>query len=94
VYLSRVADAVIAHRAPWTNISGLLMAFWGAPLGNDQHVLPASAALDAQRAIHALNQAPRENAAASRNLERRAAGLPPKPPLRALQWAPASTPAR
>jgi len=89
VYLSRVADAVIAHRGTLDKYIGdCVMAFWGAPLGNDQHVLACvRAALDAQRAIHALNQARHaENAAReAENLERRAAGLPPKPPLRALQ---------
>jgi adenylate cyclase len=65
-----------------------VMAFWNAPVGNTTHTLACvQAAIDAQRAIHELNEK-RLAQNASREIENRArlsAGLPPKPPMIALQ---------
>ena len=89
LYLTKVADAVIAQGGTLDKYIGdCVMAFWGAPLANDQHALDCvRAALEAQRAIRDLNQARLlENVAReAENPGRIAAGLPPKPPLRALQ---------
>jgi class 3 adenylate cyclase/CHASE2 domain-containing sensor protein len=89
LYLTKVADAVIAHGGTLDKYIGdCVMAFWGAPLGNEQHALGCvRAALDAQRAIHQLNQARQaENVDREvENRERLAAGQPPRAPLRALQ---------
>jgi len=90
LYLSVVIDAVKKHGGTFDKYIGdCVMAFWGAPTPNEQHALACvRAAVDAQRAIHALNhQRLAENA--SREVENRArlsAGLPPKPPLRPLQF--------
>ena len=90
LYLSVVADAVKKHGGTLDKYIGdCVMAFWGAPTPNEKHALACvRAAVDAQRAIHALNhQRLAENA--SRDVENRArlsAGLPPRPPLRALQF--------
>jgi class 3 adenylate cyclase/CHASE2 domain-containing sensor protein len=89
LYLAAVADTVITHRGTLDKYIGdCVMAFWGAPLENLQHAtLCVRAAIDAQRAIQELNQRRlAENASLdTENLTRQAAGLPPKPPLRALQ---------
>jgi class 3 adenylate cyclase/CHASE2 domain-containing sensor protein len=89
LYLTKVADAVIAHGGTLDKYIGdCVMAFWGAPLADEKHALGCvRAALDAQRAIHDLNQTRlAENAAReAENQERLAAGLPSKRPLRALQ---------
>jgi adenylate cyclase len=89
LYLTKVADAVLTHGGTLDKYIGdCVMAFWGAPLTNEQHALGCvRAALDAQRAIHDLNQGRlAENAArAAENQQRIAAGLPTKAPLRALQ---------
>lgn len=88
-YLTKVADAVIAHRGTLDKYIGdCVMAFWGAPLGNERHAADCvRAAVDAQRAIFQLNQSRlAENIAReAENRARAAAGLPPKAPLRALQ---------
>ena len=89
LYLTKVADAVIAHGGTLDKYIGdCVMAFWGAPLSNEKHPLGCvRAALEAQRAIHELNLARlAENAVrAAEDQHRIAAGLPRKPPLRALQ---------
>jgi class 3 adenylate cyclase/CHASE2 domain-containing sensor protein len=89
MYLTKVADAVIAHGGTLDKYIGdCVMAFWGAPVGNEKHALGCvRAALDAQRSISDLNKARlAENAAReAENAGRIAAGLPPKAPLRALQ---------
>jgi class 3 adenylate cyclase len=90
LYLSVVADAVKKHGGTLDKYIGdCVMAFWGAPTPNEKHALACvRAAIDAQRAIHELNQK-RLAENASREVEnraRRSAGLPPKPPLRALQF--------
>jgi len=89
LYLATVADAVKKHGGTLDKYIGdCVMAFWGAPVKNSRHATACiHAAMDAQRAIHALNQQ-RLAENASRETENRArlsAGLPPKPPLRALQ---------
>jgi len=90
LYLSVVADAVKKHGGTLDKYIGdCVMAFWGAPTPNEKHALACvRAAVDAQRAIHALNyRRLAENA--SREVENRArlsAGLPPRPPLRPLQF--------
>jgi adenylate cyclase len=90
LYLSVVVDAVKRHGGIFDKYIGdCVMAFWGAPAPAEKHALACvRAAVDAQRAIHALNyRRLAENA--SREVENKArlsAGLPPKPPLRALQF--------
>ena len=89
LYLAVVADAVKKHGGTLDKYIGdCVMAFWNAPVENEKHALACvRAAIDAQRAIHELNEkcvAQNE----SREIENRArasAGLPPKPPMRALQ---------
>jgi adenylate cyclase len=88
-YLTKVADAVWAHNGVLDKYIGdCVMAFWGAPLQNENHAVDCVlAALAAQRAIHELNQSRMaENLAReAENWERLTAGLPPRAPLRALQ---------
>ncbi len=89
LYLATVADAVKKHGGTLDKYIGdCVMAFWNAPVANELHA-PACvrAAIDAQRAIHALNEI-RLAQNASREIENRArlsAGLPPKSLLAALQ---------
>jgi len=89
LYLTKVADAVIAHKGTLDKYIGdCVMAFWGAPVANEKHALGCvRAALDAQRAIYNLNRLRlAENVTReAENAGRLAAGLPPKAPLRALQ---------
>ncbi len=89
LYLAAVADTVIARSGTLDKYIGdCVMAFWGAPIENSRHATQCvHAAIDAQRAIQQLNQR-RLAESASREIEngaRRSAGLPPKPPIRALQ---------
>jgi class 3 adenylate cyclase/CHASE2 domain-containing sensor protein len=89
LYLAAVADAVKKHGGTLDKYIGdCVMAFWGAPTPNEKHALACvRAAIDAQRAIHELNEK-RLAENVSREVENRArlsAGLPPKPPLCALQ---------
>jgi class 3 adenylate cyclase/CHASE2 domain-containing sensor protein len=89
LYLAAVADAVKHHGGTLDKYIGdCVMAFWNAPLANEKHALACvRAAIDAQRAIHTLNEK-RLAKNESREIENRArlsAGLPPKPPLTALQ---------
>ena len=89
LYLAAVADAVKNHGGTLDKYIGdCVMAFWNAPIANEKHALACVlAAIEAQRAIHGLNEKRlAENAA--RKIEtrtREAAGLPPRPPLTALQ---------
>jgi class 3 adenylate cyclase/CHASE2 domain-containing sensor protein len=88
-YLAAVADAVKNHGGTLDKYIGdCVMAFWNAPIANKKHALACvRAAVEAQRAIYSLNQK-RLAENASREIENRAresAGLPPKPPLTALQ---------
>jgi adenylate cyclase len=89
LYLAAVADSVKKHGGTLDKYIGdCVMAFWNAPVANEKHALACvRAAIDAQRTIHELNQK-RLTQNASREIEnsaRLSAGLPPKPPLRALQ---------
>jgi adenylate cyclase len=89
LYLAVVADAVKTHGGTLDKYIGdCVMAFWGAPTPNEKHALACvRAAIEAQCAIHELNQK-RIAENSQREIENRArlsAGLPPKPPLRALQ---------
>ena len=89
LYLAVVADAVKTHGGTLDKYIGdCVMAFWGAPTPNARHAAACvRAAVDAQRAIHELNQKRiAENSQREiENLARFSAGLPPRPPLRALQ---------
>lgn len=73
LYLATVADVVKRHAGTLDKYIGdCVMAFWGAPTPNAKHALAAvEAAVDAQRAIHALN-VQRE----AENQRRTAAGQP------------------
>jgi class 3 adenylate cyclase/CHASE2 domain-containing sensor protein len=89
LYLATVADAVKNHGGTLDKYIGdCVMAFWNAPIANEKHALACvRAAIDAQRAIHELNQK-RLAQNASREIEntaRLSAGLPPKSPLTPLQ---------
>jgi adenylate cyclase len=89
LYLAVVADAVKTHGGTLDKYIGdCVMAFWGAPTPNEKHALACvRAAIEAQCAIHELNQK-RIAENSQREIENRArlsAGLPPKPSLRALQ---------
>lgn len=89
LYLAAVADAVKNHGGTLDKYIGdCVMAFWNAPVANEKHALACVlAAIEAQRAIYGLNEKRlAENAA--RKIEtrtRESAGLPPRPPLTALQ---------
>jgi class 3 adenylate cyclase/CHASE2 domain-containing sensor protein len=89
LYLAAVADAVKKHNGTLDKYIGdCVMAFWGAPTPNEKHAAACvRAAIDTQRAIYQLNQK-RLVDNSQRELENRArisVGLPPKPPLSALQ---------
>ena len=83
LYLACVADYVKLHHGTLDKYIGdCVMAFWGAPTPNARHALTCvRAAIDAQRAIHRLNEQRLEE---NRRLEeenraRAASGLPPQP---------------
>ena len=58
LYLATVADAVKNHGGTLDKYIGdCVMAFWNAPIANEKHALACvRAAIEAQRAIHELNQ--------------------------------------
>jgi class 3 adenylate cyclase len=89
LYLTTVADAVKKHGGTLDKYIGdCVMAFWGAPTPNERHASDCVwAAIDAQRAIRDLNErrTAQNTARETENRARLSAGLPPKPPLRALQ---------
>ena len=89
LYLATVADAVKKHGGTLDKYIGdCVMAFWGAPTPNERHASDCVwAAIDAQRASHDLNEkrSAQNNARETENRARLSAGMPPKPPLRALQ---------
>ena len=89
LYLTTVADAVKKHGGTLDKYIGdCVMAFWGAPTPNEKHASDCVwAAIDAQRAIHDLNEirSAQNNVRETENRARLSAGLPPWPPLRALQ---------
>jgi class 3 adenylate cyclase/CHASE2 domain-containing sensor protein len=88
LYLGAIADVVKKHNGTLDKYIGdCVMAFWGAPTPNARHALGCvQAAIDAQRAIHDLNQ---QRAAHNKFLEeqnhaRAANGEPPLPLLKLL----------
>ena len=89
LYLAVVADAVKQHGGTLDKYIGdCVMAFWGAPTPNEKHALACvRAAIDTQRAVHELNQKrlAQTQAREAENQVRLSAGLPPLPPLTALQ---------
>jgi class 3 adenylate cyclase len=89
LYLTTVADAVKKHGGTLDKYIGdCVMAFWGAPTPNEKHASDCVwAAIDAQRAIHDLNErrTAQNTVRETENRARLSAGMPPKPPLRALQ---------
>ena len=88
LYLKVIADTVLKHHGTIDKFIGdCVMAFWGAPMPNNQHALTCvRAAIDAQRAIHALNkQRQNENRwREAENLKLAAAGKPLWPTLPVL----------
>jgi class 3 adenylate cyclase/CHASE2 domain-containing sensor protein len=85
LYLARVADRVKQHEGTLDKYIGdCVMAFWGAPTPNRSHAASCvRAAIDAQRAVHGLNE---QRTIENRRIElennsRAAAGLPPIAPL-------------
>jgi class 3 adenylate cyclase/CHASE2 domain-containing sensor protein len=83
LYLAAVADVIKNHGGTLDKYIGdCVMAFWNAPTPNDAHALACvEAAIDAQRAIQALNER-RQAENPAREIENRArlsAGLPPRP---------------
>ena len=89
LYLATVADAVKKHGGTLDKYIGdCVMAFWGAPTPNEKHASDCVwAAIDAQRAIRDLNErrTTQNTAHETENRARLSAGMPPKPPLHALQ---------
>ncbi len=88
LYLGTIADTVKKHEGTLDKYIGdCVMAFWGAPTPNGRHALDCvRAAIDAQRAIYALNQ---ERAAENKrreqeNAQRAQHGLPALPILKLL----------
>ena len=88
LYLGLIADTVKNHVGTLDKYIGdCVMAFWGAPTLNEKHAVSCvRAAIDAQRAIAALNE---ERIAENRrrgeeNLRRAAGGQPALPLLRLL----------
>jgi adenylate cyclase len=83
LYIAQVADMVKKHDGTLDKYIGdCVMAFWGAPTPNPQHALfCVRAAIDAQRAIHVLNeQRTAENQRReTENAARASAGLPALP---------------
>jgi adenylate cyclase len=59
LYLATVAETIKRHRGTLDKYIGdCVMAFWGAPTPNPRHAVDCvRAAIDAQKAIHTLNQA-------------------------------------
>lgn len=85
LYLATIADTIKAHQGTLDKYMGdCVMAFWGAPVRNEQHALCCvRAAIDCQRALYRLNQerfAENENRK-KENAERTEAGQPPLPLL-------------
>ena len=83
LYLAAVADVIKQHGGTLDKYIGdCVMAFWNAPTPSEKHALACvRAAIDAQRAILALNEQRQAQNAAREidNHARLAAGLPPKP---------------
>jgi class 3 adenylate cyclase/CHASE2 domain-containing sensor protein len=92
LYLGLIADVIKKQDGTLDKFIGdCVMAFWGAPAPNrtpkpNHAVACVRAAVEAQRAMYALNQkrAVENNRRQLENLARLSAGLPPKPPLAIL----------
>jgi len=88
LYLGTIADTVKKHEGTLDKYIGdCVMAFWGAPTPNDRHALSCvRAAIDAQRAIYALNQqrAAENQRCELENQQRAQQGQPPLPMLKLL----------
>jgi class 3 adenylate cyclase len=88
LYLGTIADTVKKHEGTLDKYIGdCVMAFWGSPTPNDRHALSCvRAAIDAQRAIYALNQqrAAENQRREQENQQRARAGQPPLPMLKLL----------
>ncbi len=84
-YLGLIADVIKKHEGTLDKYIGdCVMAFWGAPTPNARHALACvRAAIDAQRAIHALNQqrTSQNKLRQAESLRRAATGHPPLPIL-------------
>ena len=85
LYLATIADTIKTHQGTLDKYMGdCVMAFWGAPVRNEQHALCCvRAAIDSQRALYQLNQqrfAENENRK-KENAARQAEGQPPLPLL-------------
>jgi adenylate cyclase len=82
MYLSTIADKVKEHKGTLDKYMGdCVMAFWGMPTPNPQHALSCvRAAIDAQRAMGALNQKRFEEnkLIEAENLERQKRGEEPR----------------
>lgn len=88
LYLKVIAETVLKHQGTIDKFIGdCVMAFWGAPMPNNQHALACvRAAIDAQRAIHKMNhERTNENRwREAENLKLAAAGKPLWPILPVL----------
>ncbi|HYV32841.1 MAG TPA: CHASE2 domain-containing protein, partial [Candidatus Binatia bacterium] len=88
LYLGRIADTVKQNEGTLDKYIGdCVMAFWGAPTPNEHHALGCvQAAIDAQRAIHGLNQqrAAENKCREKENLQRAQQAQSPLPPLKLL----------
>ncbi len=88
LYLGTIADTVKKHEGTLDKYIGdCVMAFWGAPTPSENQALGSvRAAIDAQRAIYALNQnrAAENKRREADNPQRIDQGLPPLPALKLL----------
>jgi class 3 adenylate cyclase/CHASE2 domain-containing sensor protein len=88
LYLGTVAKTIKDHKGTLDKYIGdCVMAFWGAPTPNERHAVDCvQAAIDAQRAIYALNlkRAEENKLREQANQQRVADGLPPLPQLSLL----------
>src|SRR5204863_4099381 len=88
VYLGLVADVIKKHDGTLDKYIGdCVMAFWGAPASNEHHALASvRAGVEAQRAIHRLNQerAEENGRREQENAFRIACGESPLPLLKLL----------
>ena len=88
LYLGLIADTVKQHDGTLDKYIGdCVMAFWGAPTPNEKHAAACvRAAIEAQRAIYALNvaRAAENKRREQENIERTARQQPPLPLLKLL----------
>jgi class 3 adenylate cyclase len=88
LYLGTIADTIKQHEGTLDKYIGdCVMAFWGAPTPNEKHAVSCiRAAIDAQRAIHRLNQdrAVENKRREGENAERAKSSQPPLPMLKLL----------